>query len=147
MLLYYCNYSNILKIHSCPTCNRVVKSLSGLSRHWLRCPVLTSKTARVIWDNPQSCNNEAFAQVVPYGFELYSDSDPMVVDESMEDIDSLSNRERNSVSLDREESMDPNPDLQAKHEIQERLSTTTSIRVNTYKEVTSLKVGKAMNRL
>ena len=136
----------MLKIRSCPTCGRVVKLLSGLSRHWLRCLVLTGKIARVIWDDPQSCNNEAFAQVVLYGFELYSDSDPMAVDESMEDIDSLSNRERNGVSLDREESMDPNPDLQAKHEMQERLSTTASIRVNTYEEVTSLKASKAMNR-
>ena len=69
----------------------------------------------------------------------------MVVDESIEDIDSLSNRERNGVLLDREESMDPNLDLQAKHEMQERLSTMASIRVNTYKEVTSLKAGKAIN--
>src|SRR5436853_3361527 len=113
MLLYYCNYSNILKIHSCPTCNRVVKSLSGLSRHQLRCLVLTSKTARVIWDNPQSYNNKASTQAVPYGFELYNNSNPMAVDKSIEDIDSLSNREHNSVSLDKEESMDPNPDLQA----------------------------------
>ena len=99
----------------------------------------------MIWDDPQSYNNKASTQVVLYGFELYSDSDPMAVDESIEDIDSLSNRERNGVSLDREESMDPNPDLQAKHEMQERLSTTASIRVNTYEEVTGLKAGKAMN--
>jgi len=132
-----------MKIRSCPDCSRVVNSLSGLSRHQAKCPVLTGKKARVIWDNPrQALDQEACTEALPRTYKLDS-GNSVTVDESRGYADELSNNDDNGVWLDMEdESMDPSPNTSHVHRVQSRLSTTASIRTETYEEVTGVKAGE-----
>jgi hypothetical protein len=135
-----------MKIRSCPDCSRVVKSLSGLSRHQTKCPVLKGKEARVVWDNPrQWVRQEVPAEALPHTYEL-DGGDPMTVDWSEEYTDGLSNDEDNSVWVDIEgESLESNQSTPPKHQVQGRLSTTASIRTDTYEEVTGVKAGEPLS--
>ena len=106
--------------------------MSGLSRHMYRYPIVIGKKTSVVKNIP--------AKSSPYSFKSNSnqqtDSDWIGLDEATTQTDDINNSEW----IDLNEETMPSP--KSIHGIQSRLSTTASIRVDLYEEVTGKKAGQ-----
>ena len=132
---------------SCPDCDKIVKSLNGLSRHRSKCPVRTGKEARVIWDNlrPESDQNLPTG-ANPNTHEREYDN-LGTVGHSEGYTDGLGCDEENDNWVDiHNESLDPTYGALLEHDAQGRLSSTALIRTETYKEATSVKASELLHR-
>jgi hypothetical protein len=118
---------------SCPECGRGVKSLSGLSRHRTRCPVLVGKETRVIRNEPRHgpvCQTSTKALLHPRQLDTNEES----------------NSRNDSAWIDIiEDAMDSRPCPLLTHQVQSRLSTTASIRIELYEEVTGRRAGQVFD--
>ena len=125
-------YTSTMSTRCCLECGKGIKSLSGLSRHMYRCPVVIGKKTSVVKNIP--------AKSSPYSSKSDSneqtDSDWIGLDKVTERTDGIDDSEW--IDLD-EETM---PSPKSIHRIQSRLSTTSSIRVDLYEEVTGKKAGQ-----
>jgi hypothetical protein len=115
----------------CLECGKGIKSLSGLSRHMYRCPVLTGKKTSVVKNIPAKSSRYS-----PKSDGNETDSDWTGLDKVTAPTDGIDDSEW--IDLD-EEIM---PSLKSIHRIQSRLSTTASIKVDLYEEVTGKKAGQ-----
>jgi Plavaka transposase len=115
----------------CLECGKGVKSLSGLSRHMYKCPVVTGKRT--------SITKNTRAEIRQYSSQ--SDSDKQRNDNSHQQRDDHSYEQRDSNSHEQSDSewIDLNEDTISG---QSRLSTTASIRIDSYEEVTGKKAGQ-----
>ena len=115
----------------CLECGKGIKSLSGLSRHMYRCPVLTGKKTSVVKNIPAKSSRYS-----PKSDSNETDSDWTGLHKVTAPTDGIDDSEW--IDLD-EEIM---PSLKSIHQIQSRLSTTASIKVDLYEEVTGKKAGQ-----
>ena len=115
----------------CLECGKGIKSLSGLSRHMYRCPVLTGKKTSVVKNIPAKSSRYS-----PKSDSNETDSDWTGLHKVTAPTDGIDDSEW--IDLD-EEIM---PSLKSIHRIQSRLSTTASIKVDLYEEVTGKKAGQ-----
>jgi hypothetical protein len=132
---------------SCPDCDKIVKSLNGLSRHRSKCPVQTGKEARVIWDNlrPESDQNLP-AGANPNTHEReYGNLGTLGHSEGYTDGPGCDEENDNWVDI-HDESLDPAHGALPRHDAQGRLSSTASIRTETYEEATGVKAGEPLHR-
>jgi hypothetical protein len=116
-----------MSIRSCVECGKGVKSLSGLSRHLDKCPVLAGKKKRGV--DRDVGDRRSSGETSPYR------SQPAENDET-EDIE-------DGDWIDIVEDDAPRPLSTCQN--QSRLSTTASIRIESYEEVTGKKAGQAFD--
>ena len=116
----------------CLECGKGVKSLSGLSRHMYRCPVVTGKKTSVV--------RNILAKTSRYSSK--SDSNEQTNSDWIDPDDDIVRTEGidDSEWIDLNEETIPSP--KSNYQIQSRLSTTVSIRVDLYEEVTGKKAGE-----
>ena len=116
----------------CLECGKGIKSLSGLTRHMYRCPVVTGKKTSVV--------RNMLAKTSRYSSKSDSneqtDSDCIGLNEVTTQTDGIDDGEW----IDLNEETMPSP--KSIHGIQSRLSTAASIRVDLYEEVTGKKAGE-----
>ena len=106
--------------------------MSGLSRHMYRCPVVTGKKTSVV--------RNILAKTSRYSSK--SDSNEQTNSDWIGPDDDIVRTEGidNSEWIDLNEETIPSP--KSNYQIQSRLSTTVSIRVDLYEEVTGKKAGE-----
>ena len=123
--------TSMMNTRCCLECGKGVKSLSGLSRHMYKCPVITGKRT--------SITKNIRAEARQYSSQ--SDSDKQRNDNSHEQRDDYSYEQQDSNSHEQSDSewIDLNEDTISG---QSRLSTTASIRIDSYEEVTGEKAGQ-----
>jgi Plavaka transposase len=121
-----------MRTRSCPDCDKIVKSLSGLTRHQPKCPVRTGKEARVVWDNPQA-DQDQHSKAQHHLHE-------QAFDKSKGYTGGPGHNGENGDSID------PAGPVLFGHNVQGRLSTMASIRTETYEEVTGIKAGEPLPR-
>ena len=117
----------------CLECGKGVKSLSGLSRHMYKCPVVTGKKISVVRNIPAkipsySSQSDSYRQMDGDGDW---DGDWISLNDVTIQMDNIDNSEW----IDLNEDTTPSP-------IQSKLSTTASMRVDSYEKVTGKKAGQ-----
>ena len=121
-----------MKIRSCPECGRGVRSLSGLSRHRTRCPVLVGRKTRVV-RNGQEHGPDCQTSTTPLH--------PCQLDANEES----NNRDDGDWFDIPEDAMNSHPSPLLTHQGQTRLSSTASIRIESYEEVTGRRAGQTFD--
>jgi hypothetical protein len=141
--LYSLNSTADMRTRSCPDCDKIVKSLSGLTRHRPKCPIRTGKDARVVWGSLQADQDQpakALHHIHDYNF---NNSEALAL--SIRHTDKLGHNGEGNDWLDNDDgSMDPAMSASFGHNVHGRLSTAASIRTETYEEVTSVKAGEPL---
>ena len=116
----------------CLECGKGVKSLSGLSRHMYRCPIVMGKkiniTSNILAETPWYSSQS-------YGQEQ-RDGDWINLNEVITQTDHIDDGEW--IDIDE----DPMSSPKLIHRNQSRLSTTVSMRIDSYEEVTGKKAGQ-----
>ena len=116
----------------CLECGKGVKSLSGLSRHMYRCPIVTGKkiniTSNILAETPRYSSQS-------YG-QRQRDGDWINLNEVITQTDHIDDGEW--IDLDE----DPTSSPKLIHRNQSRLSTTVSMRIDSYEEITGKKAGQ-----
>ena len=132
-------YSSTMNRRCCLECGKGIKSLSGLSRHMYRCPIVTGKKTSVtrnILAERLQCSSQSVNREQTDGEWI----DLKEVTTQMDRTDRIDD------SIDGGEWIDVDEDtmLSAKsiYRIQSRLSTTASMRIDSYEEVTRKKAGQ-----
>ena len=132
-----------MKIRSCPECGKVVRSLSGLSRHRIKCPVLVGKERRVVKDDSRHGTGREIPPKVPLPTHQLVNGDPIMADKSTSYSDEGSN---DAIWIDIiDDAMDNNPSPVSTHHVQSRLSTAASIRTESYEDVTGRRAGQTFD--
>src|SRR5580692_9416959 len=116
----------------CLECGKGIKSLSGLSRHMYRCPIVTGKKTSVV--------RNILAKTSRYSSK--SDSNEQTVSDciGLNEVTAQTDGIDDGEWIDLNEETMPSP--KSIYRIQSRLSTAASIRVDLYKEVTGKKAGQ-----
>ena len=116
-----------MSIWSCVEYGKAVKSLSGLTCHLYKCPVLTGKKNKGV-----DRDDEVHRSSVETSSYWYQPDENDQTDD-IEDGDWIDIIE------------DDTPRLLSIYQIQNRLSTTASMRIESYEEVTSKKAGQVFD--
>jgi Plavaka transposase len=119
----------------CLECGKSVKSLSGLSRHMYRCPVVIGKKTSVVKNIPAKSSRYSSKS----DSNEQTDSDWIGLDKVTARTDGIDDSEW--IDFNEETTSSP----KSIHGIQSRLSTTASIRVDLYEEVTGKKAGQIVD--
>ena len=127
---------------SCRDCGKGIKSLSGLSRHRIRCPVLLGQRKIVV---PKIYRHSRASQS---SIESTKDSPESQISHALQ---LPSCKPQGNSELEYEEWIDINDDDDASSsyvsvpQTQSRLSTTTSARIESYEEVTGKSAGQVLD--
>jgi hypothetical protein len=125
-------YTSIMSTRCCLECRKVVKSLSGLSRHIYRCPVVTGKKTSVV------------RNILAKTLRCSSKSDSTEQTDrgwiGLEDVTVQTEGIDDSKWIDLNE--EAIPSSKSNYQFQSRLSTMALIRVDSYEEVTGKKAGQ-----
>ena len=119
----------------CLECGKGVKSLSGLSRHMYKCPIVTGKKTSV--------TRNIRVETPRYSPQFYTheqtDGNWIGLNKVTTQTDHIDDGEW--IDLDEDTMSNP----KSIHGIQSRLSTTASMRIDSYEEVTRKKAGQIFN--
>ncbi len=134
-----------MKTRACPECGKVIRSLSGLLRHHIKCPVLLGKERRVVKGNSRHGTDcKTSSKVLLHAYQL-ANRDSIVTDESTLYLDKGPD---DGIWIDIiDEAMDNKPSPLSTHYAQSRLSTAASIRTESYEEITGRRVGRTFDSL
>ena len=125
-------YTSTMSTRCCLECGKGIKSLSGLSRHMYKCPVVTGKKTNVVKNIPPKSSRYS----IKSDSNEQTDSNWIGLNKVTAQTDSIDNSEWIDLN---EETI---PSSKSIHRIPSRLSTTTSIRIDLYEEVTGKKAGQ-----
>ena len=127
---------------SCHDCGKGIKSLSGLSRHRIRCPILLGQRKIVV---PKIYRHSPAGQS---SIESTKDSLESQISHALQ---LPSCKPQGNSELEYEEWIDINDDTSSSYvsvpQTQSRLSTTTSARIESYEEATGKSTGQVFDNL
>ena len=127
---------------SCCDCGKGIKSLSGLSHHHTRCPVLLSQRKRVV---------PKIYQHSPAGQSSIESTKDSLESQISHTLQLPSCKPQGNSELEYEKCIDINDNTSSSYvsvpQTQSRLSTTTSARIESYEEVTGKSAGQVLDNL